>query len=170
MTPFDSAIADAAVQGAVWVVAALVWVVLLARILGLRSFAKMSAFDFVATVATGSLLASAATSTDTAGFVRAIAAMTALFAAQWVIAWARQRSDAVRHLVDNQPRVLMRDGEFDKQALGETRVTKSDVIAKLREADVDTKQEVDAVVLEATGEFSVLSGDDVTRALLDDLD
>lgn len=170
MSPFDSAAANAALQGAVWVVAALIWVVTLARIVGLRSFAKMSAFDFVATVATGSLLASAATSTNTAGFVRAIAAMTALFAAQWAIAWGRQRSDAVRHLVDNQPRVLMRDGEFDEAALAETRVSKADVIAKLREADVDDKSQVEAVVLEATGDFSVLSGDAVTRALLDDVE
>ena len=170
MSPFDSALTNAAVQGAVWVVAALISVVVMARIVGLRSFAKMSAFDFVATVATGSLLASAATSTETAGFVRAIAAMTALFTAQWAIAFARKRWDGVRKMVDNRPRVLMRHGEFDEEALADTRVTHSDVIAKLRSADVDNKAEVDAVVLEATGEFSVMSGDDVTRALLDDVE
>ncbi len=169
MTPFDGAAANAAAQGAVWVVAALAWVVVLARIVGLRSFAKMSAFDFVATVATGSLLASAATSSDPAGFVRAIAAMTALFAAQWAIAWARQRWGWVRHLVDNRPRILMRDGEFDEAALREERVARADVIAKLRAADVDRREEADAVVLEATGDFSVLSGDDVSDAMLDDV-
>ena len=170
MTLFDSALGNAAVRGAVFVAAALLWVVILARIVGLRSFAKMSAFDFVATVATGSLLASAATAGDTAAFVRSIAAMTALFAAQWALGWARHRWEPVRRLVDNRPRVLMTDGEFDEAALADTRVTKSDVIAKLREADVDTKAQVDAVVLEATGDFSVMSGDDVTRALLDDLE
>ena len=170
MSPFESALGNAAVQGALYVVAALLWVVTLARIVGLRSFAKMSAFDFVATVATGSLLASAATSSDVAGFVRSMAALGALFAAQWAIAWARQRWEPVRHLLDNRPRVLMRDGEFDEQALADTRVSKSDVIAKLREADVDNKAEVDAVVLEATGDFSIMSGDDVTRALLDDVE
>ncbi len=169
MTPFDSAIANAAVEGAVWVVAALAWVVVLARVVGLRSFAKMSAFDFVATVATGSLLASAATSSDPAGFARAIAAMTALFAAQWAIAWARQRWEPVRHLIDNRPRVLLKNGEFDDRALAETRVARSDIWAKLREADVDTKAEVDAVVLEATGEFSVLSGDELSDEMLDDV-
>lgn len=169
MTPFSSATVNAAAQGAVWVVAALAWVVVLARIVGLRSFAKMSAFDFVATIATGSLLASAATSSDTAGFARAIAAITALFVAQWAIAWARQRWEPVRHLIDNRPRVLMKDGEFDDGALAETRVARSDVRAKLRAADVETKAEVDAVVLEATGDFSVLSGDDLSDEMLDDV-
>ena len=169
MTPFDSVAANAAVQGAVWVVAALIWVVVLARVVGLRSFAKMSAFDFVATVATGSLLASAATSSSPAGFVRAIAAMTALFAAQWAIAWSRQRWDRVRHLIDNRPRMLLRKGEFDDTALKDERVARSDVIAKLREADVDGREGADAVVLEATGDFSVLSGDDPSDAMLDDV-
>ena len=168
MTPFDATLANAAVQGAVLVMAALVWVVVLARVVGLRSFAKMSAFDFVATVATGSLLASAATSSEVSGFVRAIAAMTALFVAQWLVAWARQRWEWFRHLVDNRPRVLLRHGEFDDEALRQERVTRSDVIAKLRSADVDRRRDADAVVLEATGDFSVLSGD-TSGEMLDDI-
>ena len=168
MTPFEATLGNAAVQGAVWVVAAFIWVVVLARLVGLRSFAKMSAFDFVATVATGSLLASAATSSDVSGFVRAIAAMTALFAAQWLIAWARKRWEWFRHLVDNRPRVLLRHGDFDDEALRQERVTRSDVIAKLRAADVDRQGEVDAVVLEATGDFSVMSGDS-SGDMLDDV-
>lgn len=168
MTPFDSTFADATVQGSVLVVGALLWVVVLARIVGLRSFAKMSAFDFVATVAIGSLLASAATSSDAAGFIRAIAAITGLFAAQWLIAWARQRWAWFRHLVDNRPRVLLRHGEFDEEALRQERVTRSDVIAKLRSADVDCQSEADAVVLEATGDFSVMSGD-TSGDMLDDI-
>ena len=169
MTPFDSAIADTAVQGMVCGVAALLWVVVLARIVGLRSFAKMSAFDLVVTIATGSLLASAATSTEAKAFWAAIAAMTALFAAQWSIALARERFEWFRHLIDNRPRALMRGGEFDERALAETRVTKPDVMAKLRAADVNGPTEVDAVVLEATGDFSVLSGDDLSPDLLSDV-
>lgn len=169
MTPFDSALGNAALQGTVWVVAALIWLVVLARVVGLRSFAKMSAFDFVATIASGSLLASAATSSDPAGFVRAIAAMTALFAAQWAIAWGRRRWEPFRHLVDNRPRLLMKDGEFDEVAMRDERVARADVIAKLREADVDNRREVVAVVLEATGEFSVISGDDTSDEMLDDV-
>lgn len=169
MTPFESAIGNAAVQGGVFVVAALLWVVTLARIVGLRSFAKMSAFDFVATVAVGSLLASAATSSDVTGFMRAMAAIAGLFAAQWIIAWARQRWEPFRHLVDNRPRELMRGGEFDEAAMRDERVAQSDVIAKLREADVDNRNEVVAVVLEATGEFSVISGDDTSDEMLEDV-
>ena len=160
--------ANVVVQGSVCAVAALLWVVTLARLVGLRSFAKMSAFDLVVTIATGSLLASAATASDPKGVVRAIAAMTALFAAQWSIALARQRLPWFRRLIDNRPRTLLRDGEIDDQALHDTRVTRADILAKLRAADVDGPGEANAVVLEATGDFSVLSGDP-SPTLLDDV-
>lgn len=168
LSPFDSAMANVVVQGVVCAVAALLWVVTLARLVGLRSFAKMSAFDLVVTVATGSLLASVATASDPKGVVRAMAAMTALFVAQWSIALLRQRSSRFRRLIDNRPRALLRDGEFDEEALRETRVTRPDVLAKLRAADVDGPAGVEAVVLEATGDFSVLSGDP-SPTLLDDV-
>ena len=48
---------DALLRGALLGPLALLWVLCLSRIVGLRSFTKMTAFDFVATVATGSLLA-----------------------------------------------------------------------------------------------------------------
>ena len=169
MTDLDSAAANAAIQAAVLGVAAFVWVVTLARLVGLRAFAKMSAFDLVITVATGSLLANAATAGDGAAFARAMAAITTLFAAQFVVALARQRWDWARHLIDNRPRTLMKDGEFQDEALRQERVARADVWSKLRAADVDNRDEVNAVVLEATGDFSVLSGDDLSDGMLDDV-
>lgn len=42
---------------------AVFWVIFVVRIIGLRSFSKMNSFDFVVTVATGSLLAGACQAT-----------------------------------------------------------------------------------------------------------
>jgi len=64
----------------------MVWVVLLVRINGLRSFSKMTNFDFVMTVAVGSLLASASQTTTWEAFLQAMVAMAALFIVQSVSA------------------------------------------------------------------------------------
>lgn len=138
---------------------ALIWVLLLARVVGLRSFSKMTAFDFVATVATGSLLANAATATSWPAFVQPMSALLSVLGVQVVLAFARQRSDAVRHVLDNRPRVLMRDGAIDREALHSTRVAYADVLAKLREANALDRSAIRAVVLEATGDISVLYGE-----------
>lgn len=158
---------DALVRGGVLCAAALLGSLLLARVVGLRSLSKMTAFDFVATIASGSLLANAATATSGSSFAQPMAAMFALFGVQFCLAWARQRSDRFRHVVDNRPRLLMRDGQFDEEALRQCRVARSDVLGKLREANAVNTAAVCAVVLETTGDFSVLHGGDVESSLLD---
>ncbi|NND74908.1 MAG: DUF421 domain-containing protein [Ilumatobacter sp.] len=144
-------------------IAALIVVIAAIRITGLRSLSKMSSFDFAVTVAIGSILASvAATSTSLAN--GAIAVGT-LLTAQAVIALLRQRSFLAGR-IDNQPLLLMRDGEFIEHALHRSRVTENDVLAKLRAANVTELSQVSAVVLETTGDVSVLHGD---GPLADDL-
>jgi len=54
----------------------------------------------------------------------------------------------------------MKNGEISEKALAETRVARSDLIAKLREANALDWSKVHAVVLETTGDVSVLHGDD----------
>jgi uncharacterized membrane protein YcaP (DUF421 family) len=162
---FDDPTADLLARGLLLSSTALVWVVALTRLVGLRSFSKMTSFDFVMTIAMGSLLAGAAQSTDWEGYVQAILAMAGLFAAQWGIARLRRWSERVEDVVQNTPVILMRDGRFDETALARTRTAKRDLIAKLREANVHDPAKVRAVVLETTGDISVLHGDPVDPAL-----
>mgnify|MGYP000229886404 CR=1 FL=1 len=56
----DSPWLDIAARGILLAAAAIFWVVILIRINGLRSLSKMTNFDFVMTVALGSLVAGAA--------------------------------------------------------------------------------------------------------------
>lgn len=76
------------------------------RVVGLRSFSKMSAADFVMTIACGSILGatiSAPTPTALAGSF----ALFCLFVAQWAIVIARRKSDRFSKTVDNQLVLLM---------------------------------------------------------------
>ena len=161
-----AALARGLVLGAV----ALMWVVLLTRILGLRSFSKMTNFDFVMTIAMGSLIASASQSEKFLPFLQALAAMVALFAVQWIAARMRKSSNTVEAIISNTPVLLMRNGEYCEDALKANRVSRNDLVAKLREANVMDFSEVRAVVLETTGDISVLHGDHLSEALLKGVD
>ena len=159
--------AGLAIVSAVGIYVALV---ILTRLAGLRSFSKMSSFDFAVTVAIGSLIASTIISADPP-LARAGIALAALYAIQMGVAVLRRRSGAVRRAVDNAPLLLMDGPTILHENLDRACVTESDLMAKLREANVIRLDEVRAVVMESTGDVSVLHGDpdgpDVEPALLE---
>ncbi|MFZ3583229.1 DUF421 domain-containing protein [Loktanella sp. DJP18] len=139
-------------------VAAIALVVALARVFGLRSFAKMSGFDFAVTVAIGSVLASTSLSTDRP-FWHGALVLTTLFVVQSAVAQLRARIGGVTAVTDNAPLLIMRDGEILHNNLRGAGMTVGDLIGKLREANVLDFTQVRAVVFERTGDVSVLNGD-----------
>lgn len=146
---------------------ALAWVVVLVRIVGLRSLSKMTPFDFVMTIALGSLVSGAAQADSWSKFAQPLVAMVGLFALQWLAAKLRRSSQRIEHLIQNQPMLLMRDGEIIEGALAASRVGRNDLFAKLREANVLDLSQVRAVVLETTGDVSVLHGEKLHEKLID---
>ena len=137
----------------------LVWVTLLIRLVGLRSLSKMTNFDFVMTVALGSVLGAAATTDKWTTFLQCLVAMAGLFLVQFTASKLRKESDAVESVMQNHPIFLYKDGAFCEAAMKSARVSKSDVIAKMREANCLSLDKAQAVILEATGDVSVLHGD-----------
>ena len=141
------------------------WVIMLTRLNGLRSFSKFSAFDFAITVATGSALAS----TIMDPTIGKWGALAALFVTQATISVARVRSDLFERWVDNTPLLLMRDREVLDDNLHAAKMTRTDLIAKLRESGVTNLDDVRAVVFETAGTVSVLSGDTLDEEMLQDV-
>ena len=163
---FESNSLDLLVRSLVLGPVGLIWIVLISRIIGLRTFSKMTAFDFVATVATGSLLAGAASATSWSTLVQNALAVLTILGMQAVIARVRMHSQVASAILQNEPVLLVRDGEWCEEALRRTRVTKDDIWAKFREANVLDMSRVRAAVLETTGDVSVLHGDSMNPVLL----
>ena len=147
----------------------LFFVVACVRIVGLRSYSKMTSFDFVLTVAMGTLLAGAVTAPSWEQLAYYLFTVASLFALQFCLSKLRVLHDTVEDAISNDPRLLMFDGEMFDEALRETRVTKADLMAKLREANALDFSKVRAVVLETTGDISVLHGDNFDDRLLENV-
>lgn len=164
---FDQSSMAALIRGAVLSGVALVWIVAIVRLIGVRALSKMTAFDFVITLASGSLLATAGTASEPAAFLQAVAALTTLLCLQYLLAWSRSHVRPFRRLVDNRPLLVVRDGEIDPDGLRRSRMTPDDVRSKVRQAGIADMADVSALIVEATGDVSIVAGGTPSARLMD---
>lgn len=127
----------------------------LLRLFGKRTLSKMNAFDLVVTVALGSTLATILLNKDVT-LAQGVLALALLIAMQFIVTWTSLRVRWVRKLATGEPTMLLYQGTFLPAALRWTRVTEDEVRAAVRGAGVATLGEVNAVVLETDGSFSVV--------------
>ena len=132
---------------------------LITRIAGLRTFAKMSSIDFASTIAIGSIIASTII-TDTTSIATGAIALAAIVTLQVGSAKMMKNFIWFNKLFSNQPILLMRHGEILQDNLDSCGVSKEDLMAKLREANALKMENVKAVIFETTGDIAVLHGDD----------
>lgn len=146
-------------------VAVYVVVIVLSRLSGLRALAKMSTFDFAATVAVGSIVAS--TVLGSASLATAVLGLALLFGLQYVIATLRRRG-LLQGVVDNRPILLMAGTDVLEGNMRHARVSREELWTQLRLNGVHRLEQVHAVVMETTGDVSVLhAGERVDRELLE---
>ncbi|TWU35206.1 hypothetical protein Q31b_53020 [Novipirellula aureliae] len=133
-------------------------ILLYTRIVGLRSFSKMSAGDFAMTIAVGSLFG-ATISSPNPTLLMGLFAMLCVFGGQWLLAKLRRKSTVLSKLVDNQPLLLMTRSQILHGNLKRANMTEGDLFGKLREANAFHFDQVIAVILETTGDVSVIHSD-----------
>ena len=137
-------------------------IMVISRIFGLRTFAKMSSFDFASTIAVGSILASIVINKDQ-GVLKGVFALFCVIGFQTLFTFLVRKNNVFKKLFTNKPQFLMRDGEILYDNLKSCNVGVSDLMAKLREANVHKLSEVQAVVFESTGDISVLHSSEMNE-------
>jgi len=137
-------------------------IIVLTRIVGLRSFAKFTIYDFAFTVAIGSIISSILTSSTS--IAQGSVAIGGLLFLAMLFSFLQRKINPVDDIISNDPLLLMDGAEILDDNLKAARIHKQQIIAKLREANVTRFEQVLAVVLESTGDISVLhtsSGEEV---------
>ena len=130
-------------------------VVVLLRISGKRTLSKWNSFDFIVTIALGSVLASLILSKDVS-LSEGITALAVLIFLQFIVTKISVHSKFMRDVVKGEPTLLLLEGEFIEKALLKTRVTESEVLATIRASGIGAIEDVGAVVLETDGSFTVI--------------
>lgn len=136
--------------------AAYVTLVVLLRLLGKRTLAKLNAFDLVVTVALGSTLATVFLSKDVSWSEGAVA-LALLGVLQLVVSWTTVHLAGGRGMVTAAPTLVLRDGAPLEAALRSQRLTEAELRQAVRSSGAGGLETVAAVVLEADGTLSVIT-------------
>ncbi len=136
-------------------VLAYITLILVIRLAGKRVLSKMNAFDFIITIALGSMLATILLNKDVA-LAEGATALALLVGLQYLITWTSVRAPWVRKIVTGEPALLFYEGAFLESALRRERVTADEILASIREAGLSDLEQTTAVVLETDGSFSVI--------------
>ena len=134
--------------------AAYVALILILRMSGKRTLAKLNAFDFVVTIAIGSTLASVITS-STLSLVDGLVALGLLVGMQFIVTAASVRLPWVNDVVKAEATLLVRKGELLPGAMRRQRITSDELEAAIRQSGGRGVQDAEAVFLETDGSLAV---------------
>ena len=149
-------------------VCAYIALVAILRVSGRRTLSKMNGFDFVVTVALGSILAAVILDHDVP-LVEGVLAIGLLVGLQYAITWSSVRAAWVREIVTGEPLLLVHRGKLLRESMKTARVTNEEIRAAVREAGVGAMADVEGVVLETDGSLSVISSRNGSGSILDEV-
>ncbi|MFN2240607.1 MAG: DUF421 domain-containing protein, partial [Thermoanaerobaculia bacterium] len=90
-----------------------------------------------------------------------------LIALQYVVTWLSVRHDGFQRLVQSEPRILVRNGEWIEKAMKEERVNRNEVLAAVRGAGKNGIEGLGVVILETDGSISVIPGEELDGGRID---
>lgn len=137
-------------------ICAYILVVVMLRISGKRTLAKMNAFDFIVTIALGSILGSVILN-KTTPIIEGLTAIAILISLQYFITFISVRSNFFKQIISSTPTLLFYDGKILDAALKQQRVSRSEINKSIREAGYSGFEKISAIILESTGDITVIS-------------
>lgn len=128
------------------------------RLSGKRSTSQMNNFDWIVTVALGSIVGSGIL-LEGVTVLEALFAIGLLLALQYVLTSVIPHSEAARDIAKADPRLLVSQGKFIEQAMRDERVTRGEIQAALRQNGLTDVREAHWVILETDASLSVVPED-----------
>ncbi len=132
------------------------FIIVLVRLSGKRTTGNMNNFDWIITVAIGSIMASGLLLRKVS-MLDSMLAVSVLAVLQWLTTWGALRSRRFARLVKPQPRMLLKDGRLLDRDMTYERVTEDEVKSALRAAGLSETDAAAWVVMETNGSLSVIS-------------
>ena len=129
--------------------------ILILRITGKRTTSKMNSFDWIVTVALGSMV-STVILVDEVPLVEGILGIVALVLLQYLVALLASRFPRFQSIVKANPRLLFYDGEFNHDAMRHERITEAEILSIVRQQGYLSLENVQAIVMETNADLSIL--------------
>ena len=129
--------------------------ILFIRISGKRSTSKMNNFDWIVTVALGSIVGSVILFKDVV-VLEGLEAIALLLILQYGVTKLSALVPAFSKAIRSSPTIVFFRGEFQEKTMQSERVTRAEILAAIREAGQTRLDAVEAVVLESDANLSVI--------------
>ncbi len=133
--------------------------IIILRVFGKRTLAKMNAFDFVVTIALGSILSSVILNKDIP-LLEGMLALGLLIGLQFCLTFISVRNKKFKKLISSKPTLLFYKGELLNDVLKSERVSIQEVNKAVRTNGFSNFDKIQAVVLEPTGDISIIKEND----------
>lgn len=127
-------------------------IVLILRVSGKRTLAKMNAFDFVITVTVGAAYGSILITKNVA-ISEAVTAFFLLAFLQFIFSYIQTRSPSFSKLFTSQPKIIYYKNKFIEKDLRKERLDKTAVLGSIRKKGFGSLDEVEAVILEIADQY-----------------
>ncbi|WP_313504545.1 DUF421 domain-containing protein [Kaistella carnis] len=133
-------------------------VIIFLRISGKRTLAKMNAFDFVVTIALGSILSSVILN-KSIPLSEGLLAIALLIFLQYILTFISVRSKYFKQLISSTPTILFYKQEILEDVLKKQRITHDEIHNAIREAGFSDYSQIFSIILETTGDITVIAKD-----------
>lgn len=129
--------------------------VMILKISGKRTLAKMNAFDFIITVTIGSAFGRVLTA-KSVSITEAVTAFILLAILQYVFAFCETHSNLFKKIVTTRPALLYYKGEYQDRNLKEARLDRDELLGAVRKKGFGSLGDVEAIILESDASFSII--------------
>lgn len=115
----------------------------------------MNGFDFVVTIALGSVLATVSLN-ENIPLANGVTAMVAFIGFQFIFTWLSVRMKSFKTLITSSPTLIFYKGDFLLQTMKKERVTEQEVYCAARKMGISSLDGVDMIILETTGDIAIV--------------
>ncbi len=129
------------------------YTVLLVRVLGKRGMGQLAPFELVIIIALGSAVGDPMFYPDVP-LVHAMLVVAIIVILQRALVRATDSSERIQTFVESQPRLIVREGVIDSEALHDERFARDELFITLREEGIEHLGQVKRAYLEPSGRVS----------------
>lgn len=131
------------------------FLVFVVRVLARRAGGQMAMFEFVLIFLIGGVCIAATVNGDRS-VTNCTCAVITIGLLHTVVSWAKSRSPRFGAIIDGSPVVIYKDGEWQKEAIENTRVNPNEILAAARASGLESLEDVAYAILERNGAISII--------------
>lgn len=128
---------------------------LLTRIMGKKQLSQLSYFHYITGITIGSIAGEISAQSET-HFINGFIALIWWFIFTMAMSYILLRWKKARKILDDEPTIIIRDGQLLEKSMRSIRLHMDDVMMLLREQSIFSIKDVDWAIMENNGQLSVL--------------